>query len=108
MRLTLGHATECPDRTGIVGKDGDRSHPKACVVLRRCLCDFIDAMRKKQLPISPIAAAVRAEATCQQSDIAIRLRGKLRWDSNAELFINDEQANRLWSGPIRGSWSYAI
>jgi len=64
-------------------------------------------MRKKQLPISPIAAAVRAETACQQSDIAMRLRSKLRWDSNAERFMNDEQANRLWS-PIRGSWSYAI
>jgi predicted dehydrogenase len=72
------------------------------------LRNFIDAIRKKQPPISPIEAAVHAETMCQQSDIAMRLRRKLRWDPKAERFINDEQANRMLSRAIRAPWTYTI
>ena len=70
--------------------------------------NFIDAIRKKAQPISPITAAVHAETMCQQSDIAMQLQRKLRWDPRAERFINDEQANRMLSRAIRAPWSYTI
>ena len=46
--------------------------------------NFLDAIRKKAQPISPITAAVHAETMCQQSDIAMQLQRKLRWDPKAE------------------------
>ena len=46
--------------------------------------NFLDAIRKKAQPISPIAAAVHAETMCQQSAIAMQLQRKLRWDPKAE------------------------
>jgi len=70
--------------------------------------NFLDAIRKKAQPISPITAAVHAETMCQQSDIAMQLQRKLRWDPKAERFINDEQANRMLSRAIRAPWSYTI
>lgn len=70
--------------------------------------NFLDAIRKKAQPISPIDAAVHAETMCQQSDIAMQLQRKLRWDPAAERFIDDEQANRLLSRAIRAPWSYTI
>jgi hypothetical protein len=70
--------------------------------------NFIDAIRKKAQPISPITAAVHAETMCQQSAIAMQLQRKLRWDPKAERFVNDEQANRLLSRAIRAPWSYTI
>ena len=70
--------------------------------------NFLDAIRKKAQPISPISAAVHAETMCQQSDIAMQLQRKLRWDPKAERFINDEQANRMLSRAIRAPWSYTI
>ncbi len=70
--------------------------------------NFLDAIRKKQQPLSPITAAVHAETMCQQSAIAMQLQRKLRWDPNAERFIDDEQANRLLSRAIRAPWSYTI
>jgi predicted dehydrogenase len=70
--------------------------------------NFLDAIRKKAQPISPITAAVHAETMCQQSDIAMQLQRKLRWDPKAERFINDEQANRLLSRAIRAPWSYTV
>lgn len=70
--------------------------------------NFLDAIRKRQPPISPIGAAVHAETMCQQSEIAMRLRRKLRWDPKAERFIDDEQANRLLSRAIRAPWTYTV
>ncbi len=70
--------------------------------------NFLDAIRKKAQPISPIDAAVHAETMCQQSDIAMQLQRKLRWDPKAERFIDDEQANRMLSRAIRAPWSYTI
>lgn len=70
--------------------------------------NFLDAIRKRQPPISPIDAAVHAETMCQQSDIAMQLQRKLRWDPKAERFIDDAQANRMLSRAIRAPWTYAI
>jgi predicted dehydrogenase len=70
--------------------------------------NFLDAIRKKAQPISPITAAVHAETMCQQSAIAMQLQRKVRWDPTAERFINDEQANRMLSRAVRAPWSYTI
>jgi predicted dehydrogenase len=70
--------------------------------------NFIDAIRKRQPPISPIDSAVHAETSCQQADIAMFLQRKLRWDPKAERFIDDEQANRMLSRAIRAPWTYTI
>jgi predicted dehydrogenase len=70
--------------------------------------NFLDAIRGKAQPISPIAAAVHAETMCQQSDIAMQLQRKLRWDPQAERFVGYEQANRMLSRATRAPWSYTI
>jgi hypothetical protein len=41
---------------------------------------------------------------CQQADIAMRLRRKVRWDPVAEQFENDQEANRMLSRPMRSPW----
>ena len=53
--------------------------------------------------------AVRSDTICHLDDIAIRLgrsplRGKLRWDPQKEEFINDDQANRMLTRPMRSPW----
>ena len=70
--------------------------------------DFLNAIRTGRKPISPIDAAVRSEAICQQADIAMRLQRKLRWDPKAMRFLNDDQANRLLSRAIRSPWQYSV
>ena len=70
--------------------------------------NFLDAIRKRAQPISPITAAAHAETMCQQSEIAMQLQRKLRWDPKAERFINDEQANRMLSRAIRAPWTCTI
>lgn len=70
--------------------------------------NFLDAVRGRAKPISPLHAAVHAETVCQQADIAMRLRRRLRWDPKAERFIDDEQANRMLSRAIRAPWTNTI
>ena len=66
--------------------------------------NFLDAIRSGRQPISPIEAAVRGESMCQIGDIAIRLKRKLRWDPEKEMFPDDPQANRRLSRPMRSPW----
>jgi predicted dehydrogenase len=70
--------------------------------------NFLDAIRTRRQPISPIEAAVQAETICQQEDIAMRLQRKLTWDPKTERFVNDDEANRLLWRAIRGPWQYTV
>lgn len=66
--------------------------------------NFLNAIRTGQRPISDIEAAVRSDTVCHQADIAMRLKRRLRWDPVAEHFLDDEQANRMLSRPMRSPW----
>jgi predicted dehydrogenase len=66
--------------------------------------NFLDAVRTGSPVISPIEAAVRADAVCHHADIAMRLGRKLRWDPAAERFLDDPMANRMMTRPMRAPW----
>jgi len=66
--------------------------------------NFLDCVRTRQQTLSGIEAAVRSDTVCHLDDIAIRLGRKLRWDPAKEQFIDDEQANRMLSRPMRSPW----
>jgi predicted dehydrogenase len=66
--------------------------------------NLIDCIKSRGKPVSPIEDAVRGDIVCLISDIAIRLRRKLKWDPVKELFVNDEQANRMLKRSMRSPW----
>lgn len=66
--------------------------------------NFLEAVRTRRQPISHIDAAANGEMVCQQADIAMRLKRKLRWDPARERFIGDEQANRMLARSMRSPW----
>jgi len=66
--------------------------------------NFIESVKSRQQTICPVDTAVRTDTICHLDDIAIRLGRKLRWDPEKEQFINDEQANRMLSRPMRSPW----
>lgn len=66
--------------------------------------NFLDCVRTRQQPIAPIGGAVRSDTVCHLDDIAIRLGRKLRWDPEKEEFVDDEEANRMLSRPMRSPW----
>ncbi len=67
--------------------------------------NFLDCVRTRQQTISPIEAAVRSDTICHLDDIAIRTGRKLRWDPIKEELVNDDQANRLLTRPMRSPWT---
>jgi hypothetical protein len=66
--------------------------------------NFIDAIKRRSKPASPIDIAVRSDTLCQLDQIAIKLRRRLRWNPDRELFVRDEQANTLLDRPMRAPW----
>ncbi len=66
--------------------------------------NLLDAIRTGQKTICPIEGAVRAQTVVQQEYISLSLGRKLRWDPGKEEFVNDPEANRWLSRPMRSPW----
>ena len=67
--------------------------------------NFLDAVRTRGQTVAPVEVAVRSDAICQLSDIAMRLGRKLKWNPDKEEFVGDAEANRMLSRPMRAPWS---
>ena len=66
--------------------------------------NFIECVKTRSETCSPIEAAHRSTTVGYLGYISIVLRRKLSWDPIKECFINDEQANRMLSRPMRSPW----
>jgi hypothetical protein len=66
--------------------------------------DFIDAVKTRGQTLADAEVGHRTTSLCQLGHIAVQLGRKLKWDPDAERFINDETANRLLSRPMRSPW----
>jgi len=66
--------------------------------------NFLECVKTRQKTICPVETAVRSDTICHLDDIAIRLGRKLQWDPEKEQFINDDQANRMLTRPMRSPW----
>jgi predicted dehydrogenase len=66
--------------------------------------NFLDCIKSGREPITPVEVGHRSASICHLANIAMRLNRKLHWDTDEERFINDEQANRLLSKPVRSPW----
>ena len=87
-------------------------HPKSLHSLRPLgppprvshIRDFLDGVKTRRQPISSAAAARASITTCHAANLARRLARPLRWDPHAELFLDDDMANRLRSRAARPPW----
>ncbi len=66
--------------------------------------NFLDSVRSRKDPVSPIESAVQSDIACHISDIAIRLQRKVKWDTLAERFIDNDEANARLTRPMRAPW----
>jgi myo-inositol 2-dehydrogenase/D-chiro-inositol 1-dehydrogenase len=67
--------------------------------------DFLECMRSRKDPVAPVEAGHRSNSICVITHIAMKLGRKLRWNPEAELFINDDEANRWLDYPHRKPWT---
>ncbi|MHC4527838.1 MAG: Gfo/Idh/MocA family protein [Planctomycetota bacterium] len=66
--------------------------------------NFIDCIRTKKLTAAPIEQAHRSVTVCHLANIAMRLGRKIRWNPATEKIIDDDQATRMLSRPMRSPW----
>lgn len=57
--------------------------------------NWLDCIQSRNDPISPVDMGHMACVVCLISHIAMKIPRKLHWNSKAERFINDDQANAL-------------
>ena len=67
--------------------------------------NFLECVRSRRQPISPIEVGHRACSTCLIHHIAMRANRKLYWDPVKERFKNDDAANALLSRPQRSPYA---
>jgi predicted dehydrogenase len=63
--------------------------------------NWLDCIKSRKEPISPVEIGHRACTVCLISHIAMKIQGKLEWDPKLEKFTNNEQANSLLRRPQR-------
>ncbi|MHC5074361.1 MAG: hypothetical protein ACYTFE_06025, partial [Planctomycetota bacterium] len=66
--------------------------------------NFIDAIKTRMKPASPIESAVQSDFVSHLSDIAIRTASKVTWDPEKETIVDNEPAERMMRRTNRVSW----
>jgi hypothetical protein len=66
--------------------------------------NFLDCVLTRKKTIAPIEVAHRSISVGLLGEIAMLTERKLHWDPDKEIFLNDEQANRMLSRPMRSPW----
>ena len=66
--------------------------------------NWLECVASRQTPLAPAPIAHRANAACIVSWIAMKLARPLRWDAQAEQFVNDDEANAMLSRPERAPY----
>lgn len=59
--------------------------------------NWLDCIKTRKAPISPVEIGHRACSICLITHISMKLGRKLQWNPETELFVNDEEANKMLS-----------
>ena len=57
--------------------------------------NWLECIKSRKEPISPIEKGHKACTTCLISDIAMQFSRKLEWNPDKEIFINNDEANAM-------------
>jgi predicted dehydrogenase len=114
-----GHGTafEGADGWVCVDRNGIEASPKSLLETKWTATDlqlpdgggdhqrnFLDAVKSRKQPLSNIDDAVRGDTICHVSDVCIRLGRKVTFDPEKEKFVNDDEANKRLTRPLRAPW----
>jgi myo-inositol 2-dehydrogenase/D-chiro-inositol 1-dehydrogenase len=66
--------------------------------------NWLDCIKSRKEPISPVEIGHRACTVCLVIHIAMKLGRKLNWDPDTERFVNDAEANSMLSRPQRAPY----
>lgn len=66
--------------------------------------NFLQAVKSREDPIEPVETGHRTASICHLGNIAMRLKRKLKWDPEKEIFPDDDEANQMLRRSYRGPW----
>jgi predicted dehydrogenase len=69
---------------------------------------FLNCVKSREETCSPIDVAHHSTTIGYIGHISMKLGRKLRWSPEKEVFIDDDEANKLLSRPMRGPWSLEV
>mgnify|MGYP001231128529 CR=1 FL=1 len=90
--------------------DDNRSRPERTGKLDAIINhmgNFFDCIETRRTPISDVVSQHRSVTACHLANISMRLGKKLRWDPNAEQFVDDKAANGWLSRPQRDGFQFS-
>lgn len=67
--------------------------------------DFFRSVRTRQDPVSPVEEGHAASTLGNVTDIALRMKRRLKWDWETSGFIGDAEANGMLSRAERAPWT---
>jgi len=67
--------------------------------------NFLECIKSRKKTVSPVDVAIRSDGITHPADVCIRLKRKVKWDTNNQCFINDNEANRMLDRGMRSPWS---
>ena len=68
---------------------------------------WIECIRNRKDPVSPVETAVRSDLVSHLSDFCIRTGRTIRWDPVKNTVIGDAAARKMMSRPMRKPWGLA-
>ncbi|MGD8501682.1 MAG: Gfo/Idh/MocA family oxidoreductase [Phycisphaerales bacterium] len=83
----------------VIGPDEDKLYES-----RDHRQNFLDCIKSRKETIAPAEVGHRSISVGLLGEIAMLTERRLRWDPDREVFVNDEQANRMLSRPMRSPW----
>ena len=66
--------------------------------------NFLECIRTRAATAAPVETGHRSCTACLLANIALGLGRKLHWDPQRERFVDDPEADRFVSKPMRGAW----
>jgi predicted dehydrogenase len=69
------------------------------------MLNYLQCMRSRREPICPVEVGHRSNSICVIAHLAMKLGRKLRWDPQAERFLEDDAANELLDFAHRPPWT---
>jgi predicted dehydrogenase len=68
--------------------------------------DFLQCVKSRKDPYFPVEIGHRVSTVCHLGALAVKLGRKLKWDPQAEVFLDDDEANGFRQvRPMRSPWS---
>ncbi len=66
--------------------------------------NFLDCVKTRARTIASAEVAHRSTTTCHVANICLRLGRSVKWDPQTERFVNDPEADKMISRPMRRPW----